>query len=81
MLLKVPIESVKKFIIEAVLEQTQAVSITVLYRLYCTGYGQENDKIYQNKLKKRIFDEYGDSLKFLKVGQLRWIEFNNNCYR
>ena len=62
------IESVKMFI-NAVLEQNQAVSITVLHRLYGTGYGQENEKIYRNKLKKRIFDEYGDSLKFLKVDE------------
>ena len=61
------IESVKTFINETVLEQNQAVSITVLYRLYGTGYGQENEKIYRNKLKKRIFDEYGDSLNFFKV--------------
>ena len=43
------IESVKTFINEAVLEQNQAVSITVLHRLYGTGYGQENEKIYRNK--------------------------------
>ena len=61
------IESVRTFISEAVFEQNQAVSITVLHRLYGTGYGQENEKIYRNKLKKRVFDEHGDSLKFLKV--------------
>ena len=56
--------SVKTFINETVLEQNQAVSFTVLHRLYGTGYGQENEKIYRNKLKKRIFDAYGNSLKW-----------------
>ena len=58
------IESVRTFVNEAVLEQNQTVSITVLHRLYGTEYGQENETIYRNKLKKVIFDEYGDSLKF-----------------
>ena len=38
------IESVKTFINEAVSEQNQVISITVLRRLYSTGYGHENEK-------------------------------------
>ena len=56
-------ESVKSFI----LTLNQAVSITVLHQIYGTGFGNENEKVYRNKLKKRIIDEYGESVMFLKV--------------
>ena len=41
--------------------------MTALHRLYGTGYGKENEKVYRNKLKARIVKESGESLKFLKV--------------
>ena len=63
------IESVKTFINEAVLEQNQVVSITVLRRLFSTRYGHENEKkIYGNNIKKDFSTNINcDSLKFLKV--------------
>ena len=55
-------ETVKSFLI-----LNKAVSIAVLHQIYGTGFGNENEKVYRNKLKKRIIDEYGESVKFLKV--------------
>ena len=41
--------------------------MTALHRLYGTGYGKENEKVYRNKLKARIVKEFEESLKFLKI--------------
>ena len=60
-------ESVKSFISGSILTLNQAISITVLHQIYGTGFGNENEKVYRNKLKKRITDEYGESVMFLKV--------------
>ena len=60
-------ESVKSFISGSILALNQAVSITVLHQIYGTGFGNENEKVYRNKLKKRITDEYCESVMFLKV--------------
>ena len=60
-------ESVKSFISGSILTLNQAVSITVLRQIYGTGFGNENEKVCRNKLKKRIIDEYGKSVMFLKV--------------
>ena len=60
-------ESVKSFISGSILTLNQAVSVTVLYHIYGTGFGNENEKVYHNKLKKQIIDEYGESVMFLKV--------------
>ena len=57
-------ESVKSFISGSILTLNQAVSITVLCQIYGTGFGNENEKVYRNKLKKRIVDEYGESVMF-----------------
>ena len=48
-------ESAKTFINEAVLEQNQAVSITVLHHLYSTGYGKENKNKYIEINSKQEF--------------------------
>ena len=68
-------ESVKSFISGSILTLNQAVSITVLYQIYGIGFGNENEKVYSNKLKKRIVDEYGESVMFLKVDgkHHRWL--------
>ena len=60
-------ESVKSFISGSILTLNQAVSKTVLHQIYGTGFGNENEKVYRNKLKKRIIDEYGEPVMFLKV--------------
>ena len=60
-------DAVKAFISESILTLNKAISITVLHQIYGTGFGDENEKVYRNKLKKRIIDEYGELLMFLKV--------------
>ena len=60
-------DAVKAFISESILTLNKAISITVLHQIYGTGFGDENEKVYHNKLKKRIIDEYGELLMFLKV--------------
>ena len=60
-------DAVKAFISESILTMNKAISITVLHQIYGTGFGDENEKVYRNKLKKRIIDEYGELLMFLKV--------------
>ena len=60
-------ESVKSIISGSILSLNQAVSITVLHQIYGTRFGNENEKVYRNKLKKRIIVEYGESVMFLKV--------------
>ena len=60
-------ESVKSFISRSILTLNEAVSITVLHQIYGTGFGNENEKVYRNRLKKRIIDEYGESVMFLKM--------------
>ena len=60
-------ESVKSCISGSILTLNQAVSITVLHQIYGTGFGNENEKVYRDKLKKRIIDEYGESVMFVKV--------------
>ena len=60
-------ESIKSFISGSILTLNQAVSITVLHQIYGTGLGNENEKVYRKKLKKRIIDKYGESVMFLKV--------------
>ena len=57
----------KSFISGSILTLNQAVSVTVLHQIYGTGFGNENEKIYRNKLKKRIIDEHSESVMFLKV--------------
>ena len=66
-------ESVKSFISRSILTLNQAISITVLHQIYRAGFGNEHEKVYRNKLKKRIIDEYGESVMFLKwTGKHRW---------
>ena len=60
-------DAVKTFISESILTLNKAISITVFHQIYGTGFGDENEKVYRNKLKKRIIDEYGELLMFLKV--------------
>ena len=80
------IESVKSFVSGSILALNQAISITVLHQIYGTGFGNENEKVYRNKLKKRITDEYGESVMFLKVdgktlevaASSEGLQFNNN---
>ena len=60
-------ESVKLFVSGSILTLNQAVSITVLHQIYGTRFGNENEKVCCNKLKKRITDEYGESVMSLKV--------------
>ena len=60
-------DQVKEFISDAILKCNKAVSVTALHKLYGTGYGKENEKVYTNKLKARIVKEIGESLKFLKI--------------
>ena len=60
-------ESVKSFISGSILTLNQTVSRTVLHQIYGTGFGNENETVYRNKLKKRIIDEYCESVMFLKV--------------
>ena len=57
-------DKVKKFISDAILECNKAISMTALRKLYGTGYGKENEKVYRNKLKARIVKEFGESVKF-----------------
>ena len=60
-------EKVKEFISDTILECNKVVSMTALHRLYGTGYGKENEKVYRNKLKARIVKEFEESLKVLKI--------------
>ena len=60
-------DKVKEFIGEGIINRSQAVSMTALHKIYGTGFGHKNKKVYRNKLKARIVDEFGDSLKFLKI--------------
>ena len=60
-------DPVKAFISESILTLNKAISTTVLHQIYGTGFGDENEKVYRNKLKKRIIDKYGELLMFLKV--------------
>ena len=41
--------------------------MTALHKLYGTDYKKENEKVYNSKLKARIVNESGESLKFLKI--------------
>ena len=50
-------DAVKAFISESILTLNKAISITVLHQIYGTGFGDENEKVYRNKLEKRIIDE------------------------
>ena len=60
-------DKVKEFIGEGIINRSQAVSMTALHKIYGTGFGQENERVYRNKLKARIITEFGNSLKFLKI--------------
>ena len=42
-------DKVKEFISNAILERNNAVSMTAPHKLYGTGYGKENEKLYRNK--------------------------------
>ena len=35
--------------------------------IYGTGYGHEHEKVYRNRLKSKIVDEFGDEILFLNV--------------
>ena len=56
-------ESVKKYITNHILEEKQAVSITVLQSLYGLG----SDTRYRSKLKSRIQKDFPNELEFLSV--------------
>ena len=60
-------DQVKDFIQDAIIESEKAVSITVVHRIYGTGYGHEHEKVYRNRLKSTIVDEFGDESLFLNV--------------
>ena len=60
-------ESVKSFVSGSILTLNQTVSRTVLHHIYETGFGNEKDNVYRNKLKKRIIGEYSESVTLLKV--------------
>ena len=49
--------------------------MTDLHKLYGTGYGKENEKVYRNKLKARIVKEFGESLKFLEIDCKTWFSY------
>ncbi len=55
------------FIEDAVLSNNQAVSISTLHAMYGVGYGSKTERVYPNKLKNRIMEKFGPSLKFLHV--------------
>eukprot|EP00794_Sanderia_malayensis_P002369 gene2369-2730_t len=58
---------VETFIEDAVLSNNQAVSISALHAMYGVGCGSEAERVYRNKLKNRIMEGFGPSLKFLNV--------------
>ena len=60
-------EAVKVFVNDAIIDRCNAVSMRKLFELYGTGFGQENEKKYRNKLKMKLVKEFGDSLTFLKI--------------
>ena len=60
-------EAVKVFVNDAIIDRCNAVSMRKLLELYGTGFGQENEKKYRNKLKMKLVKEFGDSLTFLKI--------------
>eukprot|EP00794_Sanderia_malayensis_P001898 gene1898-2155_t len=60
-------EAVIKFTREGIINRSQAVSIRALHKIYSIGFGHENEKVYQNKLKARIVNEFGEKIKFLKI--------------
>ena len=60
-------DQVKDFIQDAIIESKKPVSITAVHRIYGTGYGHEHEKVYRNRLKSKIVDEFGDEILFLNV--------------
>ena len=58
-------ESVKEYITKHVLEEQQAVSLSVLQ----TIYGLDNDTRYRSKLKSRIVKDFPTELTFMSVGR------------
>ena len=60
-------DQVKDFMQDAIIELRKAVSITAVHRIYGTGYGNEHEKVYRNRLKSTIVDEFGDKILFLNV--------------
>ena len=60
-------EAVKVFVSDAIIDRCNAVSMRKLLELYGTGFRQENERKYRNKLKMKLVKEFGDSLTFLKI--------------
>ena len=58
---------VKEYIDETILCTSSAVSMSVLHKIYGTGYAEENARSYRAKLKAKIIAEYGDKLLFLTI--------------
>ena len=57
----------KDFIEEAIIEGNKAVSMKAIHSLYKTGYGHAHEKVYRNRLKTKIINEFGNQLKFLRI--------------
>ena len=47
-------EAVKVFVNDAIIDRCNAVSMRKLLELYGTGFGQENERKYRNKLKMKL---------------------------
>ncbi len=43
------------------------MSIMDLHKIYGSGFGYDNEEVYQNKLKARIVNEFGEKIRFLKM--------------
>ena len=50
-------EAVKVFVNDAIIDHCIAVSMRKLLELYGTGFGQENERKYRNKLKMKLVKE------------------------
>ena len=58
---------VKDFIQEPIIEGNKAVSMKAIHSLYKTGYGHAHEKVYRNRLKSKIINEFGNQLRFLRI--------------
>ena len=58
---------VKEYTDETILCTSSAVSMSVLHKIYGTGYAEENARSYRAKLKAKIISEYGDKLLFFTI--------------
>ena len=55
-------DAVRSCVDEDIIESGQILSMRYLHSIYGVGYG---DSRYTGKLKQKLFDDYGDKLKFL----------------